>query len=145
MCCDLHCQLTAKDYVILETLLEEGILRADPLVPLLRRKLNAAKVMFWDGIPPDVVTLYSRIVYQTGRGHSETRIVVHSEESNVVGLTLPLTTQRGLALLGLAAGQTTTAQRPDGSVEIIRLEAVAYQPEAARREHSGNKGSAPQT
>ncbi|MEX2374473.1 MAG: nucleoside-diphosphate kinase [Dehalococcoidia bacterium] len=145
MCQDRRCQLTAKNYAILEALLEKSILRADSLVPLLRRKLKTSTVRLWDGIPPDIVTLYSRIVYRIGCGLSESRIVVHSEESSVVGLTLPLTTQRGLALLGLAAGQTTTAQRPDGSVEIIWLEAVAYQPEAARREHSGNNGSAPQS
>ena len=50
-----------------------------------------------------------------------------------VGLFLPVTTRLGLALLGLSEGQRCSFETADG-VDSVLLEAVLYQPEAARRE-----------
>lgn len=50
------------------------------------------------------------------------------------GLFLPITTLRGLALLGLAEEETICIADDEGVETCIRLERVLYQPEAARRE-----------
>ncbi|MCJ8240665.1 hypothetical protein [Peteryoungia algae] len=47
---------------------------------------------------------------------------------------MPITTLRGLALLGLREGQEMSLINSNGVEEKILLEKVEYQPEAARRE-----------
>jgi regulator of nucleoside diphosphate kinase len=51
-----------------------------------------------------------------------------------VGLFLPITTARGLALLGLTENQAFILTNNDGVEERILLEKVQYQPEASKRE-----------
>jgi hypothetical protein len=138
---DQACRLTTKDYTILEVMLERCHGRDDPMTPMLRRKLAEAVVMFREDIPADVVTLSSRVTYRVNGAPSETRIVSHDEMRGLVGSVLPITNPRGLALLGLAEGQSATIERPDGTTETIAVEAVAYQPEAARREAMQLAGS----
>jgi regulator of nucleoside diphosphate kinase len=91
-------------------------------------------VVFRDDIPPDVATLSSRVIFTVDGREPDTRVLSHDRMTSPVGLFLPITTPRGLALLGLAAGQTFRLAKPDGGEERIVLEAVAYQPEAAKRE-----------
>lgn len=131
-----RCLLTTKDYTILEVTLNRALARGDWLVPMLRRKLSRATVVFREDIPSHAVTINSRAVYRVGAGEVETRTVVHGEENEIMGMTIPITTPRGLALLGMSAGEATTFQRPDGSTESIHVEQVAYQPEAAQRDVS---------
>ena len=59
------------------------------------------------------------------------RIVVSSEAFAVPGVTLPVHSPRGLALLGARAGRTVLAQPGEGRIERLRVLAVPYQPEAA--------------
>ncbi|UDL90441.1 hypothetical protein LGH82_03490 [Mesorhizobium sp. PAMC28654] len=47
---------------------------------------------------------------------------------------MPITNPRGLALLGLAEGQSITIPAADGGLETLTLHEVVYQPEAARRD-----------
>ena len=90
--------------------------------------------MFRDDIPPTVVTLSSRVVYRVNDGPAETRIVAHGEMRGLIGMLLPITNPRGLALLGLAEGQSIAIPKADGSFETLTVQEVVYQPEAARRE-----------
>jgi len=123
-------QLTTKDFAILETMLDRG--QHGALVPLLRRKLAGAKVVFRDSVDPDVVTLNSRVAFRIDDGPTETRIVVQGEPRGLVGMTLPITIPRGLAMLGLAAGSVTELARDDGTVEQLAVDDVLFQPEAAK-------------
>lgn len=131
------CQLTTKDFTILEVMLERCLGQDDPLRELLRRKLDNATVMFRDDIPANVVTLSSRVAYRVDDGPAETRIVAHDEMRGMVGSVLPISNPRGLALMGLAEGQTITIRRADGTAEKITVQEVVYQPEAAKREAEG--------
>ncbi|MDH6230688.1 regulator of nucleoside diphosphate kinase [Mesorhizobium soli] len=128
------CQLTTKDYTILEVMQERCLGRDDPIRELLRRKLDGATVVFRDDIPPTVVTLSSRVSYRIDDGPAETRIVAHDEMRGMVGSVLSITNPRGLALLGLAEGQSITIRRIDGEEETLTVQEVVYQPEASRRE-----------
>ena len=128
------CQLTTKDYTILEVMRERYQGRDAIMSAILQRKVSRAQVMFRDDIPPTVVTLSSRVAYRVNDGPSETRIVAHDEMRGLVGMLLPITNPRGLALLGLAEGQSITIPNPDGTLDTLTVEEVVYQPEAARRD-----------
>src|SRR5690554_8165532 len=74
-----NCLLTTKDFTIIEVMLERRLGRADPLAPLLRRKLSGAVVMFREDIPPTVVTLNSRVTFRVneiGRASCRERVWV---------------------------------------------------------------------
>jgi regulator of nucleoside diphosphate kinase len=130
------CQLTTKDFTILEAMLERQNGRDDPVVPILKRKLSSASVVFRETVHPDVVTLNSRVAFRVDDGPSITRIVVQGEPRGMVGMTLPITVPRGLTLLGMAKGDTALVMRPDGSHETILVEDVLFQPEAAEPPHA---------
>lgn len=136
------CQLTTKDYTILEVMRERHPARSEILLNILQRKISSALVMFRDDIPPNVVTLSSRVAYRVNDGPAETRIVAHGEMHGLVGMLLPITNPRGLALLGLAEGQTMSIPTDAGGVETLSVHEVVYQPEAARRERLRLAGGA---
>ena len=134
------CILTTKDFTILEFLQERRHRFGETYAALLRAKLDAATVIFREDMPAHVTTLNSRVRFRIGDEPPQTRIISHDELQGFVGLTLPLTTLRGLALLGLAAGESIVLPR-DGTAapERVVLEAVLYQPEAARRKMRATK------
>lgn len=127
------CQLTIKDVSMLEVMLQRHGNRDEPFTRLLRRKLSAATVVFPDAIDPRATTINSRIELSIDDGPPEARILVYGGEDAYPGIALPITTLRGLALLGLTAPQAINCERPDGSIEELRLHRVLHQPEAARR------------
>ena len=127
-----RCILTTKDFTILEVMLDRCLGRDDPLVPILRRKLEAATVVMRDDVPASVATLSSRVTFSVGGRQSDTRVLSH-DRMNSPGVFLPITTARGLALLGLSEGQRFQLRGRGGAEEDVLLESVLYQPEAARR------------
>jgi len=128
------CQLTTKDYTILEVIRERHPARGDTFSAILQRKISSAVVVFREDIPATVVTLSSRVAYRVNDGPVENRIVAHDQMRGLVGMLLPITNPRGLALLGLAEGQSMSIPTADGSLETLTVHEVVYQPEAARRE-----------
>jgi regulator of nucleoside diphosphate kinase len=128
------CQLTTKDFTILEVIRERHPIDDGPFSTILQRKISGAVVMFREDIPANVVTLSSRVAYRVNDGSAETRIVAHDQMRGLVGVLLPITNPRGLALLGLAEGQSISIPTAGGSLETLTVHEVVYQPEAARRE-----------
>jgi regulator of nucleoside diphosphate kinase len=128
------CRLTSKDFSILEIMLERRIASGEAILPLLRCKVANASVVLVDSIEPNVATLNSRVMFRINGGQAETRTLVQSDVRDMVGVGLPITTMRGLALLGLVEGQSALIERSTGETELILLEKVLYQPEAARRQ-----------
>jgi len=126
--------MTTKDYTILEVIRERHPVHDETFSTILQRKISNAVVMFREDISANVVTLSSRVAYRVNDGASETRIVSHDQMRGLVGMLLPITNPRGLALLGLAEGQSISIPRADGSLETLTVHQVVYQPEAARRE-----------
>jgi regulator of nucleoside diphosphate kinase len=126
-------QLTTKDYAILEVMLERRTARPDPLTAMLRRKLNAAEIVFRDDIRPRTVTLNSRVVFRVGDDAAETRVLIHGENAFFEDKTLSISTPRGLALLGLQEGQSARVDLGDGRFEELTVERVAHQPEDSER------------
>lgn len=134
-----RCLLTTKDFTILEVMLDRRLGSDTALVPLIRRKLDNAVVVFRDDIPADVVTLNSRVSYRIDDQEPETRIVSHDELRGLVGFTLPITHPRGLALLGLTVGGSMTIPAAGGGAETLSVEKVLFQPEAAGRALEGSR------
>jgi regulator of nucleoside diphosphate kinase len=128
------CLLTTKDYTVLEVMLERCLGLDDPMRPILQEKLRKAVVVFADDIPPTVVTLNSRVAYRVDGGSAETRIVAHHDTHGLVGHVISITVPRGLALLGLAEGESFHISGRVGPGETVTVQEVAYQPEAARRD-----------
>lgn len=128
------CFLTTRDFAILEAMLDRCLERDDPLAPILKRKIESALVMHCDDIPRNVATSRSRITFRVDGRDLDTRVIASDPMTSATGLFLPLSTQRGLALLGLAEGQEFRLTQPNAIEERIVLEKVHYQPEAARRE-----------
>jgi regulator of nucleoside diphosphate kinase len=127
------CRLTTKDRAILETMLERCREPHGEYAALLRRKLAGARLWLGGDIPAGVVTMNSRVIFRVDGGPLQTRIVAQSPVVGMVGLLLPVTSLRGLALLGLAEGESIRLGTGEASV-CLTVEAVAYQPEAAQRE-----------
>jgi len=137
-------RITPKDLHILQTMFNERKGSNDPLLPLLQHKLETAIVLPSHEIPPEVVTLYSRVRYRIDAQPAVTRIVIHDALhetplgdygqyiDEIMGATVPVSSLRGLALLGLTSGTTTTIRYFGTAMETIHVEAIVYQPEAAR-------------
>jgi regulator of nucleoside diphosphate kinase len=128
-----HCQITAKDFTILEAILERTRAYDRAFRCLLERKLSTARIVLRDDVDPQVATINSRVEYSVDDGPVDNRILIHGGERTVRGLTLPVTTLRGLALLGLRADDSIIISRPHDFAEEMRLHRVAYQPEATQR------------
>lgn len=133
MSCDSSI-LTTKDFTILEIMLDRLADPGAPIGRLLRRKLDTAIVMMRDDIPPHVATLRSRLRFRVDAGEAETRVLSHAPMGAPVGMFLPITAPRGLALLGLAENQAIEVETAGGRHERLVLEKILYQPEAERAE-----------
>jgi regulator of nucleoside diphosphate kinase len=127
------CILTTKDFTILEVM-RDRCFGGDALAPILKRKIESALVVFREDVPENVATLSSRVTFSVDGRDPDTRVISHDRMTSPVGMYLPITTPRGLALLGLAEGQQFLLTDHEGREESVLLEKVQYQPESARRE-----------
>jgi regulator of nucleoside diphosphate kinase len=140
-----RCFLTPKDFTFLEVLLDRSVNHDEFFLRLLRHKLSAATIAFREDLGPDVATVNSRVDFTVEGQLPENRILVRGGEDAPPGLCLPITTLRGLALLGLTAGEAIVVEQSDDRTEKISLDAVPYQPEAADRRDRRNRQAAPET
>lgn len=102
----LGCQLTVRDFQICQTLLDTLAGPDSPSARLLRSKLDTATIVSDGDVDPLVVTLNSRVEFQVDDEAPQMRILVKCEFRNgLVGMTHPISTPRGIALLGLREGQ----------------------------------------
>lgn len=124
--------LTTKDIDILATMLDRSS-GDHAFLRLLRDKLNRAAVHFPDDIPADAVTLNSRVCYSVNGRQMGPHIIVQSEGDDLPSFALSIHTMRGLALLGMTVGEVKTVEHADGRHEILAVEELVFQPEAARR------------
>lgn len=130
--------LTNKDYAILTTALLQCLWDDETLVPQLRRKLSRASVVPSHQIPSTVVTMNSRVSFRVNDGREDTRVIIPDEADRLIGMTLPVTSKRGLALLGMSEGQTVTLKEPGGRSDTITVLEVTYQPEAVANRQDGD-------
>lgn len=132
------CQLTAGDVNVLMSMLDVYCEAPSAFVVFLREKLNHAEIYFKDDIPPDVVTLDSHVLYTINGQDTWLRVLVRSSPEGLPDFALSVHTMRGLALLGLAEGEKVDCYLEDGSLEVLQVVTVVYQPEARERKSEGS-------
>ncbi len=126
--------LTTRDAAILRGLIGRHGAPADGWI---RDKLARARIVLPESVGGDIVTLNSRVAFAVEDAPPDMRIVIHSDAAAVRGMTLPVHSRRGLALLGARVGETVALTHDDGRCERLRVTALAYQPEAAARPRAG--------
>ncbi len=104
--------------------------RDRPYLATLAAELDRAVVVAADALPPDVVTMNSRIRLRDGR-RTWTMSLVFPEnadpEEGCISVLAPL----GAALLGCRVGQHVTFRVPGGAERSCDILSLLYQPEAA--------------
>ena len=132
----IGCRVTFRDFAVCRAALCALAHAGSPLAATLRDKLARAILVGDHEIDPLTVTLNSRVEFTLDDGAPQTRILVGSTFRNgLVGLTLPVATPRGVALLGLRRGQTAAFEE-GGVPHRIAVVGLLYQPEAARWGHA---------
>ena len=96
----------------------------------LQGELDRAVVVSSEAVPPDVVTMNSRVVYsdETSDVQRVVTIVFPSDADASEGRVSVLS-PIGTALLGLSVGQALDWDFPDGSRRRLRVDELVYQPE----------------
>lgn len=97
----------------------------------LRQELSRAKVVPSGKVPPDVVTMNSRVVLaDEDTGERMTYTLVFPKDADIDSGRISVLAPVGTAILGFAQGDVVEWQVPSGT-RRIRIEEVVYQPEAA--------------
>lgn len=125
--------LTASNAAYLHRLLAAQTNQQHTFSNFLKAKLDAARVWPDCDVPRDVVTLDSRVTFAVNGEFTDTRIISARSRSSIVGLSLPVTHIRGVALLGLAEGQSIALIDRNHDADLLFVEKVRFQPEAQRR------------
>jgi len=129
---ELSCRITTKDLAILETMLDRYRGSCPHYAYQLRLKVRASDIYLRDDIPPDVVTLNSRVAYSVDGAPAGPHLIVQSQSPELPGFALSIHSLRGLALLGMSEGQETWVTSR-GRVEHLTIDEVRAQPEAEAR------------
>jgi len=103
---------------------------------LLRAELDRAEVVEPKDVPPDVVTMNSRVrVADEATGEESELQLVFPAAADVVRGAVSILAPVGSALLGLRVGSSIEWPVPEGRARRIRVVSVSYQPEAAGHSH----------
>lgn len=96
----------------------------------LRRRLVNARRVWSDAMPADVVTMNSRVVC-TNLTTGERRVlsVVYPADADAAAGRFSVVSEAGIALLGASPPEVVEWRRADGSLQRLRVESLAYQPE----------------
>ena len=97
----------------------------------LRQLLDNAELVASDTVAPDVVTMRSRVrVTDPHSGNARDLMLVYPDEADAALGRVSILSPVGTALLGLRVGQVARWQTPGGQSAALRVDALAYQPEA---------------
>ena len=116
------------------TRLENAANRAgsnSPLADLVDDLIARANVVPSNKIPADVVTMNSVVCVVDDAGAEQKWTLVYPEEANVASAKLSVISPMGAALLGARAGKSVKYSAPNGAQRSLRIDRVAFQPEAA--------------
>lgn len=97
----------------------------------LAEELDQAEVVLPKDIPPDVVTMNSKVVLRDlNTSETMTYVIVFPKDANIEAGHISVLAPVGTAILGYARGEVVEWSVPSGR-RRIRIEDVLYQPEAA--------------
>ena len=125
--------ITTEDMERLRTIVERALESSRAAAAeQLGLELDRAMVVPQGQIPPDVVTMRSRVHFEdveTGRRREAT--LVYPEEASMDQSRVSILAPVGLALLGLKVGDMIEWPLPNARLARLRILEVLYQPEAA--------------
>jgi regulator of nucleoside diphosphate kinase len=125
--------VTREDEARLRALIERhaaGALAA--AAEQLEVELDRARVVAQRDMPPDVVTMRSKVLFEdveTGQRREAT--LMYPDEADFEQGLLSVLAPVGVALLGVRAGDTIQWPVPGARTRTLRVVSVPYQPEAA--------------
>lgn len=125
--------LTEQDVTRLRRLIEQNASgRNARECAALEAELDRAEVVPPTAVPPNVVTMNSRVHFVDEQTGEEQEIVlVYPSDANVEQARISVLAPVGAALLGLAVGEFIEWPMPGGATKRLRVVSVLYQPEAA--------------
>jgi regulator of nucleoside diphosphate kinase len=101
----------------------------------LQRKLQTAAVVPSEEIPPDVVTMQTRVVLaEDATGRRETVSLVYPAEADAAASRISVFDALGTQLFGASLGETIVLDTPERSCRLC-VERIVYQPEHSMRRH----------
>ena len=116
------------------TRLENAAARAgnnSALADLVADLVAHANVVPGNKIPADVVTMNSVVRVVDDAGSEQEWTLVYPDEANVASAKLSVLSPMGAALLGARAGKLVKYSSPNGAQHSLRIERIAFQPEAS--------------
>ena len=120
--------VNSLDFARLQPLLTGAFM--DAAVLRLRAFLDQARKVAPRRVPPDVVTMNSRIRLRDGR-RTWTMTLVFPEKADPEEDRISVLAPLGAAILGCRVGQPVTFRVPGGAERSCDILSVLYQPEAA--------------
>jgi len=93
--------------------------------------LDSALTVPARSIPPDIVTMRSRVRLRDGDGQDVDLTLAYPAEADAASGRISVLSPLGLSLIGCHKGQAIQWQAPDRAVHQRALVEVLYQPEAA--------------
>ena len=101
----------------------------------LRRKLDAALLVPTDDVPPDLVTMLSRVVVaDLATGRRREVGLVYPADADMTAGRISVLDPLGMALFGVSVGDAFECELTDGRCRL-RVESMLYQPEHWMRNH----------
>jgi regulator of nucleoside diphosphate kinase len=126
--------ITDRDWLRLRQMMAELPDRRQPAIDFLHRELARAVVYPSRSIPPNVVTMNSRVTFRIGDGKvPDSGVLVYPEDYVADHRQISVTSLVGAALLGLRSGAGILHHSLDGHQMQVFVEEVSYQPQAAAR------------
>jgi regulator of nucleoside diphosphate kinase len=103
-----------------------------PNIMRLREELDRATVVRSEEIPPNVVTMNSRVSFKEMETGEESEItLVYPSDADVGRGRISILAPVGAALLGLSVGDDIEWPLPSGKTRTFKIMSVLFQPEAA--------------
>jgi regulator of nucleoside diphosphate kinase len=123
--------ITESDFALLRMLHDHAQLAAE---------LENAEVVAARDVPPDVVTMNSRVLFEDlTSGETREVTIVFPQDADIPHGKISVLAPVGTALLGLSRGDCIVWPFPDGRSRYLRVLDVAFQPEAATAEREQNR------
>jgi regulator of nucleoside diphosphate kinase len=137
-------QLTRRDFGHLDQL---TAMQASPeslrVVDFLVRELSRARIVDAGEIGPDVVTMYSEVLFRdVESGRERTVTLVYPREHALHEGALSVLTPLGAALIGLKEGHSIAFETVDGRSRRVQVVRVLSQPDSNRRSQPDSHGHA---
>lgn len=118
------------DLARLERLVYADANRGRPGIEALQEELDRATVVDPTDVPPDLVTMNSRVRFIDDASNATSELTLVYPEGTSAPDTVSVLAPAGAALLGLTVGQSIAWQVPGGRSLRLRILEITHQPEA---------------